>query len=168
MAKIRNYEDVTVYSLDPERELELRRLQRECTFIWSNKQGEPVGVIMSYLDTPDGKLWLTGSEQRVRFAAIARDPRTCVVITSRGTPMGDNKTITYKGVSVIRDKTDRKLKDWFYPAFAEKVWADRGQAKVKQSIGLLDSPNRVIVEFTPTKKIVFDGDKMAEAASLDD
>ena len=82
MGQISDYEDVTVYGLDLARELELRKLQNECTFIWSNKLGEPVGVIMSYLDTDDGKLWLTGTEQRVRFAAIARDPRTCICISS--------------------------------------------------------------------------------------
>ena len=46
-----DYEDVTQYSLDEDREVELREKQRECTFMWTNKQGEPVGVIMSYLET---------------------------------------------------------------------------------------------------------------------
>ena len=75
-----DYEDVTQYPLDPDREAQLRKMQRECTFIWTNKEGEPVGVIMSYLDTDDGRIWLTGAEQRARFPAIKRDPRSCVVI----------------------------------------------------------------------------------------
>ena len=73
-----DYEDVIQYLLDADKEQELREMQRECTFMWTNKQGEPVGVIMSYLDTGGGRLWLTGSEQRARFSAIRRDPRTCV------------------------------------------------------------------------------------------
>ena len=160
MAEFRkDHEDVTPFVLDEEREYELRALQKECTFIWTNKAGEPVGMIMNYLDTPDGHLWLTGSEQRVRFAAVKRDPRTCVVITSLGTAMGGGKTVTYKGHVILHDKEDRKIKDWFYKAFAEKMKADMGEAKVRQFIRLLDSPRRVVMEFIPNKKIAFDGDK---------
>ena len=32
-----DYEDVSQYPLDPEREKELIKLQRECTFMWANK-----------------------------------------------------------------------------------------------------------------------------------
>lgn len=160
MAEIRkDHEDVTEFVLDSDRETELRQKQKECTFIWTNKLGEPVGVIMSYLETPDGHIWLTGSEQRARFAAVARDPRTCIVITSTGTDMGSGKTVTYKGRTILHDKGDRKIKDWFYAAFAEKQKSDMGQAKVRQFIRLLDSPRRVVMEFIPSKKIAFDGDK---------
>ena len=38
-----NYEDVTVYGLDDNVEKEMLELQNECTFIWSNKEGWPVG-----------------------------------------------------------------------------------------------------------------------------
>jgi len=158
-----DYEDVTVYPLDLEREMELRHKQKECTFIWTNKAGEPVGVIMSYLDTDDGRLWLTGAEQRARFPAVRRDPRTCIVITSAGTDMGSGKTVTYKGTAILHDKADRKIKDWFYPAFARKLYGDRGEAKVQQFVEFLDSPARLVMEFIPNKKIVYDGDKMAAA-----
>ena len=143
--------------------MELRHKQKECTFIWTNKAGEPVGVIMSYLDTDDGRLWLTGAEQRARFPAVRRDPRTCIVITSAGTDMGSGKTVTYKGTAILHDKADRKIKDWFYPAFARKLYGDRGEAKVQQFVEFLDSPARLVMEFIPNKKIVYDGDKMAAA-----
>ena len=159
----KDYEDVTQYPLDEDREYELRDKQKECTFIWTNKAGEPVGVIMSYLDTEDGRLWLTGAEQRLRFPAVKRDPRTCIVISSAGTDMNAGKTVTYKGISVIHDKANRKIKDWFYPTFARKLYGDRGEAKVQQFVEFLDSPARVVMEFIPTKKIVYDGDKMAAA-----
>ena len=158
-----DYEDVTQYPLDEDREFLLREKQRECTFMWTNKHGEPVGVIMSYLDTDDGRLWLTGSEQRARFSAIKRDPRTCVCISSAGTDMGPGKTVTYKGISVIHDKANRKIKDWFYPEFSRKLRSEQGEARVQQFVEFLDSPRRVVVEFIPTKKIVYDGEKMAAA-----
>ena len=159
----KDYEDVTGYTLDTPREFELRNKQNECTFIWTNKQGEPVGVIMSYVDTDDGRLWLTGAEQRKRFPAIRRNPHVCVVISSTGTNMGSGKTVTYKGIAVIHDKSNRKIKDWFYRALAEKLYSKDGKAKVDQFVQFLDSPARVVVEVIPTKKIVFDGDKMAAA-----
>ncbi|MFN3231492.1 MAG: hypothetical protein ACE363_04955 [Alphaproteobacteria bacterium] len=159
----KDYEDVTQYPLDEDRQQELRKKQRECVFMWTNKAGEPVGVIMSYLETDDGRIWLTGAEQRARFPAIKRDPRTCICITSTGTDMGPGKTVTYKGISVVHDKANREIKDWFYPAFARKLYGEVGEAKVEQFVQFLDSPARVVVEFIPTKKIVYDGEKMAAA-----
>jgi hypothetical protein len=44
----RDYEDVTKYGLDPAGEAELLARQTECTFIWSNSEGHPLGVIMNY------------------------------------------------------------------------------------------------------------------------
>lgn len=158
-----DYEDVSQYPLDVNREFELRDKQRECTFMWTNKQGEPIGVIMSYLDTQDGRLWLTGSEQRHRFPAIKRDPRTCVCISSAGTDMGPGKTVTYKGISVVHDRENREIKDWFYPEFSKKLRGAEGPERVQQFVDFLDSPRRVVVEFIPTKKIVYDGEKMAAA-----
>ena len=77
--------------------------------------------------------------------------------------MGYGKTVTYKGISIVHDKTNRKIKDWFYRAFSEKIRGDMGPEKVDQFIQFLDSPRRVVMEFTPTKKIVYDGAKMAAA-----
>ena len=69
-----NYEDVTVYGLDDDVEEQLLLAHNECTFIWSNKEGWPVGVIMSYI-WRNGRFWLTASSQRARIAAVRRDPR---------------------------------------------------------------------------------------------
>lgn len=157
-----DYEDVTQYPLDDDKEQELLDAQKECVFMWTNKAGEPVGVIMSYLNA-DGKIWLTAAEQRARIPATKRDPRTCVCVTSTGTDMGPGKTVTYKGTTVIHDKDDRKVKDWFYPAFSQKIRGQMGQEKVDQFVEFLDSPRRVVMEFTPNKKIVYDGAKMAAA-----
>ena len=55
--------------LDADDETEMLDAQNECTFIWSNKEGWPVGVIMSYVFV-DGKFWLTASSQRARIAAV--------------------------------------------------------------------------------------------------
>lgn len=156
-----NYEDVTVYGLDDDVEVEMLDAQNECTFIWSNKEGWPVGVIMSYVHR-DGKFWLTASSQRARISAVKRDPRVCIVVTSTGSKMARNKTVTYKGTCTIRD--DQDTKDWFYPALSAAIRPDdiTGQEIFTK---FLDSPRRVILEVEPTQRIGYDGGKMGKATA---
>lgn len=151
------YDDLTRYTLTAEREQDLLEYQTECTFMWATKAGHPLGVIMSYL-TRDGDFWLTATESRLRIPAIRRDPRSSLAITSLGTQLGPKKSITYKGSSVIR--ADRETKDWFYPALALRLMGHRGEERMEQYVGLLDIPERVIIQFTPESDIRFDGDKM--------
>ena len=160
-----NYDDVKQYRLDPEREAELVAAGGECTFIWANKSGHPIGVITAYVPV-DGHIWMTASRERVRIKAIARDGRSSVVITSKGTPLGGGKTVTYKGDTVIHD--DDKTKQWFYQLLAKGMAHSRddGNAFAKNLdpelfVRFLDTPERVVLEFTPSMSIPFDGDKMA-------
>ena len=73
-----DYEDVTKYGLNQANEAELLAKQIECTFIWSNSQGHPLGVIMNYVFR-DGRIWLTASSQRARVPAVRRDPRAFII-----------------------------------------------------------------------------------------
>lgn len=167
-----NYDDVRQYRLDPEREQELLDSQNECTFIWSNREGHPLGVIMSYV-WKDGRIWLTAARHRQRVPAIRRDARSSVVISSIGTPMGGGKTVTYKGRTKVHDDNP-EVKAWFYRALAHAMAAPPDARKAgdfnrglvpEQFIRALDTPERVILEFTPEMKILFDGDKMAKATA---
>ena len=152
-----NYEDVTKYDLDEADEHELLLAHNECTFIWSNKQGWPVGVIMSNI-WRNGRFWITGSEQRARFAAVKRDPRVCVVVTSTGSPIPRGKAITWKGMATLHN--DQATKDWFYPELSAALNPDAERAKWFQQF--LDSPRRVIMEIEPTQRIGYDGAKMGK------
>jgi general stress protein 26 len=164
MSQIENYEDVTVYGLDDDVEERLLLEHNECTFIWSNKEGWPVGVIMSYV-WRRGSFWLTASSQRARISAVRRDPRVCVVVTSTGSPVPRNKAVTYKGTCVLHDS--REVKDWFYPELSRALQGPNEEA-VKNFAMFLDSPRRVILEVQPTQRIGYDGAKMgiATAASI--
>ncbi|HET9078478.1 MAG TPA: pyridoxamine 5'-phosphate oxidase family protein [Acidimicrobiales bacterium] len=158
---IDDYEDVTAYTLDESTEEDLLRAQNELTFIWSNREGWPVGVIMSYVFR-DGKFWCTASSQRKRVAAVRRDPRVCVVVTSKGSSLGANKALTYKGECVIRD--DAPTKAWFYPALAQAINPDDPD-RARRFARFLDSPRRVIFEITPQDRIGYDGAKMRAATN---
>ena len=156
-----NYEDVTVYDLDPRDEEQLLLAHNECTFIWANKEGWPVGVIMSYV-WRNGRFWLTASEQRARISAVRRDPRVCVVVTSTGSPLPRNKAITWKGTCTVHD--DDETKTWFYPELAAALQGDDVKRQ-ETFVRFLDSPRRVILEVEPTQRIGYDGAKMAKATA---
>ena len=156
-----NYEDVTTYGLDDEVEEDLLNAHNECTFIWSNREGWPVGVIMSYV-WRRGRFWLTASAQRARISAVRRDPRVCIVVTSTGSPLPRNKTVTWKGTCTVHES--REVKDWIYPELAAALNPDHpGRAARFQSF--LDSPRRVVLEVEPVQRISYDGAKMGAATA---
>jgi len=117
-----NYERVSVYFLDPQDQERLLSTHAECVFNWATQDGWPMGVIMSYL-WKDGRVWLTAGANRHRIAAVRRDPRVSVVVTSTGTPLGPGKSITIKGRVTVHE--DRETKDWFYPEFSAHLHAGK-------------------------------------------
>jgi general stress protein 26 len=164
----KNYEDVTVYQLGEANEAELVTTQTECTFIWSNSEGHPLGVIMNFVFR-DGRFWLTASSQRARVPAVRRDPRVSIALSSHGTAISTRQSLTYKGHCVVHD--DAETKAWFYPALASAVRPgdpDAAAAFVRH----LDSPRRVVLEVVPEARIGFDSSQMwrdtPDAARRDD
>jgi hypothetical protein len=115
---------------------------------------------------------MTATRERVRIKAIARDGRSSIVITSKGTPMGGGKTVTYKGHTVIHD--DPQVKHWMYELLAQGMVA-AGQEDEDNAftsgidpamfVRFLDTPERIVLEFTPEMSIPFDGDKMAQGTA---
>ncbi len=154
-----NYDDMRGYVLDEDAERVLVEMQTECTFIWSNREGWPVGVIMSYV-WRDGAFWLSASSLRKRVHAVTRDPRVSICVSSIGTDAGPMRTVTYKGTCDVLDDADTKR--WFLPALAERYWPDDRET-VERVVRLNDTPNRRVLKVTPTQRIAFDGAKMAEA-----
>ena len=157
-----DYEDVTMYTLDDDVEEQLLLAHNECTFIWSNKEGWPVGVIMSYV-WREGRFWLTASGQR------ARDQRPCVA--TRGCASSSRRparrcpaTRRSRGRARARCTTAARSKDWFYPELAAALNPD-DPARAASFQSFLDSPRRVILEVEPTQRIGYDGAKMRVATA---
>jgi general stress protein 26 len=157
---MQGYEDVTIYELSPEREQELLDKQIECNFVWTNKDGHGLGVIMNYV-ARNGSIWLTATSQRARIKALKRDPRASVVISSMGTDMGPGKQLTYKGRVTLHE--DQQTKDWFYPAMAAII-SPYPAPTAEAAMAYLDTPLRLILELVPEKVIRFDGDRIAKAS----
>ncbi|HMK10492.1 MAG TPA: pyridoxamine 5'-phosphate oxidase family protein [Acidimicrobiales bacterium] len=151
-----SYEDVSTFALGDEREQALHAAQTECTFMWTTASGDPVGVIMNYLQR-DGHFWLTCTRRRKRVAAVEARPRVAIAVTSRGTDIGTSQSVTYKGNAIVHDSDD--VKAWFYPALAARV---RPNSSDQQAafVAHLDTPGRVVIEIVPTERIGFDAEEM--------
>ena len=151
-----SYEDVSIFTLSGDREERLLDEQIECTFMWSTKDGDPVGVIMNYL-YDYGRFWVTCTKRRKRVPAVIARPRVAVCISSRGTDIGSSQALTYKGDAIVRE--DDEIKAWFYPTLAAKVRPFDENAQ-KAFAEHLDTPGRVVIEIVPDKRIGFDSEQM--------
>ena len=151
-----SYEDVSTFALDDERENALHDAQTECTFMWTTKEGDPVGVIMNYL-LRDGRFWLTCTRRRKRVAAVEARPRVAIAVSSRGTDIGVSQAVTYKGDAIVHE--DDATKAWFYPALAARVRPETAERQAA-FVHHLDTPGRVVIEIKPTARIGFDAENM--------
>jgi hypothetical protein len=156
MARTHDHEVVSIY---PFSEAELDQLlahAQECVFMWATRDGWPVGVTHAFV-WRDGRVWLTFAAHRHRAAAIRRDPRVSVNVssasyppgTARGLPLG---AVTLKGRAEVFE--DDATRGWFYPALARKLnpASPAGELTFQQ---LLDSPLRLVVAVTPEKRISY-------------
>lgn len=156
----KDWEDVRAYTLDDDDEAELLRHQTECTFIWAGQEGHPMGVVVNFIFR-DGRFWLTATERRPRIAALRRDPRVSVAISSKGSGIGVSRSLTYKGSCVIHD--DAETKRWFIPEFSAAMRPEDPD-KAAAFAAHLDSPGRLVLEVVPEMRIGYDAAKMWKAA----
>ena len=155
MNKAENHEVVSIYSLDDDLREAILLEQKECVLNWCTQDEWPMGVIHSYI-WRRGSIWITSAAHRHRVSALRRNPKTSVVITSKGTSFDAGKSITVKGRAKIHE--DRDLKMWFYPELAGALRSTPDEVKAFEE--MLDSPLRIVIEVVPEKWITYDGAKM--------
>lgn len=158
MARTTDHEIVSIYPFSDEEIDSLMNNSNECVLMWATKDGWPVGVIHAYV-WHEGKIWITFAAHRHRTAAIRRDNRVSVCVSSGGYPEGSDASlprgaITFKGYGEIHD--DDATKAWFYPALSKKL-NPTNPAGEEFFNNLLDSPLRVVLSVTPVKKIMYNG-----------
>tara|TARA_R110000823_G_scaffold27609_16_gene80461 strand:- start:28133 stop:28726 length:594 start_codon:yes stop_codon:yes gene_type:complete len=156
MAQTHDHEIVSIYPFAEDEIEALMQHAIEAVLMWTTKDGWPVGVTHAFI-WRDGKIWLTFASHRHRAAAIRRDNRVSVNISSASYPTTADKNlpsgaITFKGTAEFLDDDDTKA--WFYRALAAKV--GQGNEEVEESFyQLLDSPLRTILAVTPVKRIMY-------------
>jgi hypothetical protein len=114
-----------------------------------------MGVVMTCL-WREGRMWLTAAAHRARVAAVRRNPKVSLVINGAGSPSGQGRNVTIKGICRIHE--DRATRDWFYPAFAEHAFG-AGHPLARRLAADLDSENRVILEVVPEMFLSYDESK---------
>ena len=123
MAHTTDHEIVSIYPFSDSEVDRLMTHAGECVLMWTTKDGWPVGVTHSFV-WRDGKIWITFAAHRHRAAAIRRDNRVSVAVSSRSYRDGTAEhlpqgAITFKGRAAFFD--DDATKAWFYPALSKKV-----------------------------------------------
>jgi len=156
MSITHDHETVSIYPFSDEEIEQLMTHSSECVLMWSTKDGWPVGVTHAFV-WHEGKIWLTFTAQRHRAAAIRRDNRVSVNVSSGGYPAGADESlptgaITFKGTGEFFE--DEETKKWLYTALSRKVSPDSDEG-AEAFYSLLDSPLRIILAVTPIKKIMY-------------
>lgn len=103
---MKDYEEISDLTLDSADQEKLLQTQNECVFSWRRSDGWPVAVVMSYV-WRNSRVWLTASKQRPRVAAVRRDDRVSVAISSLGTRMPP-ATVTMRGRCRVFDDAETK------------------------------------------------------------
>jgi phage tail sheath gpL-like len=85
---------------------------------------------------------------------------SCIVVSGEGCAVGGDRSVAIKTRVSIHD--DQATRDWFYPAIAAKQNPENPDMAVAFA-GLLDSPQRVILEHEPVKFISYDGIAMRDS-----
>ncbi|MDG1267777.1 MAG: hypothetical protein P8O03_15800 [Ilumatobacter sp.] len=148
-----DYEDVSGYHLGEGDEQLLVEKQTECTFMWTNSQAEPVGVVVNYVFRK-GAVWVTCTRMRKRIKAIEARPRVAISISSRGTSIGRSMAVTYKGSAVIH--SDEATNQWMNTELANAVRPGNPEQAAAFAEHLSNSHERVAIEIVPDQRIGFD------------
>ena len=156
MAQTTDHEIVSIYPFSDDEQEALMTTAMEAVLMWSTKDGWPVGVTHAFV-WRDGKIWLTFASHRHRTAAIKRDNRVSVNVSSASYPAGASEdlpsgAITFKGTGEFFEDDDTKA--WFYRALADRV-GQGNQAVADHFVDFLDSPLRTILAVTPVKRIMY-------------
>lgn len=137
---------------------ELMSTASECALNWTTKDGWAVGVMHVFV-WHEGKVWLNFMGHRHRAAAIRRDPRVSVIVSSQSAPSGAPQgQATLKGRVKFHDD-DEEVRQWHYRTLAEKMCGGNKAAE-DALVAKVTNPIRTVLEITPEKWITFDMAKM--------
>lgn len=121
---------------------ELIDTQLYCVLSFTDPEGWPRGVVLSYLPH-EGRYWFSAIAGRRQIEGPRNDPRVSVVIDNMGTDLSGRRMVSQRGRAVLHQ--DRPTVEWFYAAFAARHEpADPGPYAAH-----LDVPDRVVVEVVP-------------------
>lgn len=158
--KLTNLDDISAFKLIDDEQERLYDLQDECSVSWTNSAGWPVSMPHSYVRV-DGKFWIHTTVNRQRVKAFRARPQTCVTVSGIGTEMY-GCMVTNKTLATVHDG-DRDLVRWLLPLFLRRVGKAADDESLNQQMLLLDTPNRVVIEFDPVESFSYNSQALRKA-----
>ena len=141
--------------------LKLFKAQNECTLSWLTQDGGPAATVVSFI-YDDGAIWMTAMTHQARVKAITRNDQVAVVVSGKGSKMGDTRCVSMRGRCEIIN--DAEIKDWFFPRFSKKVLNNRMGAKLMAKS--MNNADNLVLKFMPEKVIPYDAQKMMKMAKI--
>ena len=139
----KDIEDLARARLGGEGQQELLEAQTEAVLSFL-QDDLPTSVVMSFLADDDRHFWFATVEGRRQVKAIDADDRVAVVVSSTGTTLPGRRMVALRGTARVH--RDRDVVMATVRRLAPRLAPDDPDAFVR----LLDSPNRVVIEVTPT------------------
>lgn len=129
---------------------------------WITSDGSPAATVVSFM-AADESLWMTALEGCSRVRAITRDTRVSIVVSGKGSKVGDTRCVSMRGRCIIH--RDKKIRDWFFPTFSRCVLykSKTGASMMSKS---MNNEDNIVLQFIPEKIIPYDAQKMMEMANL--
>jgi len=148
---IGDFEDFTKMALASDELEALVGDRGECVLSWTNREGDPVGVVMAYVYR-DGCFWTNCTSHRQRVTALRARPQAAVVLNRAG------KMASFKGEATIHSpihQSWQELKTWFYSAMSGSN-TDPQNILLRKLEAFLEGPRQVIIEIRPRLVLSFD------------
>ncbi len=142
----KDIEDLRGARLTGDTRHELLATQTECTFCFTDADGAPAAVVLSFVWDTD-RYWFTSVAGRVHVRAVERDPRVCVTISGTGTALAGRRMLSEQGRATIHHDP---------AALADKLEllaARLAPGNVDGFLRLLRSPRRLLIEVIPEKVV---------------
>ena len=141
--------------------LKLFKAQNECTLSWVCQDGGPAATAVSFIYN-DGCIWMTAMTHQARVKAILKSPQVAVVVSGKGSKLGDTRCVSMRGYCEVL--ADTETRDWFFPRFSKKVLSNRLGAKMMSKS--MNNEHNLVLKFTPVKVIPYDQQKMMKMAKF--
>ncbi len=136
--------------------------QNECTLSWITQDGSPASTVVSYL-YHDGEIWMTALAGTPRVKAITRDPRVSVVVSGKGSKVGDTRCLSMRGRCQLL--ADQDTRDWFFPLFSRRV-LHKSRVGASMMAKSMNNSSNLLLRFTPEKFIPYDARRAMQAANF--
>ena len=146
MAKtgVDNIEDLRGLGLGMNGRAELIQTQSECTFVFTNEDGWASGVVMTYTSSSTGRFGSLPSKAAGTCVALRRIRASSMVVSNAGAGLPGRRMLSMRGTAIIH--RDAATKERFLEAFAARHQPEDSESFIR----LLNSANRVVIQFHPT------------------